>query len=107
MQQSDIDHHCNRTKQTLQSVHMPTEAALSRNVNCKLESHINDVCNLYDNVADALTSAGAHLKKVAKDIHQGKPGWNGHVADLYTAAREAFFYYGRTLVKISKIQYLN
>ncbi len=90
MQQSDIDHYCNRTEQTLQTVHVPTEAALCRNVNCKLESHINDICNLYDNVADVLTSAGAHLKKVVKGIHKGKPGWNEHVADLHTAAREAF-----------------
>ncbi len=75
-------------------------------VNCKLESHINDICNLYDNVADTLTSAGVHLKKVAKGIHKGKPGWNEHVADLHTAASEAFLY-GKTLVKISRVQYLN
>ncbi len=62
MQQTDIDHYCTRTEQNLQTVHVPTEAALCRNANCKLESHINDLCKLYDNVVETLILAGAPLE---------------------------------------------
>jgi len=89
LQKADIDNYYNCTEQLLQSVPVPIEATLCRNANCNLESHINDICKLYDNVVDALTLAGASLKKVAKNIHKGKPGWNEHVAELHTAAREA------------------
>jgi hypothetical protein len=91
MPQSVIDNYCMHTEQLLQNDPVPTEAVLCKNVNCKLEYHINGLCKLYDNFVNALTLAGKPLKKVSKlNAYKGKPGWNDHVDELHTAAREAF-----------------
>ena len=44
---------------------------------------------MYDNIVKCLCVASESLYQFKNRVHNIRPGWNEHVADLHSAAREA------------------
>ena len=82
----------NNTDKLLSHIHLPKEAILCKDANCKRVEHKRDLCSMYDNVVSALYDG---VKTFYKTDTQNKkinirPGWNEHVAMYHTEAREAY-----------------
>ena len=50
--------------------------------------HANYVCNTYDGIVKCLCDASESLYHCNNKVHNTRPGWNEHVSELHSAARE-------------------
>ena len=90
LSEADINNYCTSTELLLGSIALPHDALLCRNANCNNDVHKRGLCTMYDNIVQSLNSASEPLYKCKNRVHNIKPGWNEHVAELHTAAREAY-----------------
>ena len=65
------------------------DAFLCRDSNCVNNDHANDVCNTYDDIVKCFCDASESLYHCKNKVHNTRPGWNEHVSELHSAAREA------------------
>ena len=79
----------NITKCELQKVKLPTNMLVCLDVNCKNESHYNDIDTMYRDITSCLAQANVPLLKNDKHF-KCRPGWNDHVKEFHSAAREVF-----------------
>ena len=67
----------------------PSNAFLCDDVNCKNESHIDDLNNFHNAIVNALNLSSSSMFKHEKKL-KSRPGWNEYVEEYHTAARDAF-----------------
>ena len=78
-----------QTEILLNDINVQGESFLCRDPNCVNKDHAVDLCNMYDNIVKCLCVASESLYRCKNRVHNIRPGWNEHVADLHSAAREA------------------
>jgi len=61
---------------------------LCSDTNCQNEQHGRDLCFTYDLIIDVLNASSKGFYNSKKKDHSIKPGWNEHVTELHTAARD-------------------
>lgn len=61
---------------------------MCRDGNCKNSEHRAAISAMYEDIVKVLLESGESLQKV-KAKKKGKPGWNAHVAEFFTKARQA------------------
>lgn len=85
--------YCNLTDIYLSNIHVPKDTLMCNDVNCKNESHVQSLENLYNDLISAMTKSSDECIQqgdaYAKSSHS-RPGWNDHASDLHKAAREFF-----------------
>ena len=52
--------------------------------------HSRDLCSTYDKIVNVLITSSKCFLKGGNKVHHIKPGWNEHVSELHSAARDAF-----------------
>ena len=86
----EVSNYRDTTQVLLNRIELPQDAILCKNVNCNHESHKNDLSYMYNQIVDSLHTASEPLYKFRNRVRNIRPGWNEHVAELHTAARDAF-----------------
>ena len=86
---ADVMSYYGKTDDLLSKVKLPLGAVMCDDVNCKNESHRQDLCAMYDCIVGAVYEASRPYLTKPK-AHNIKPGWNKYVAALHTEAKEAY-----------------
>ena len=61
-----------------------------RDINCSDPAHCLEICNFYNSIIHSLKAAGEQIASShPRCSGQARPGWNEHVADLYSDSRRA------------------
>ena len=88
-----LDQYCNTTDTLLQSIDIPYDALSCRNARCSSEIHRRQLDRFYNDVVDCLTTSSRHLETSSRRHRASRPGWNAHVAEAHSAARDAFLFW--------------
>ena len=73
----------------LSKIHVSADAFKCHDVNCKDQSHLDDIESLYNSITDALiTSEHKVFKPGSVNKYKIRPGWNDIASDLYNSSRE-------------------
>ena len=79
------------TEHLLSKIKFQSESFVCSDVNCKHQSHLNDIEKLYNDITNALkTSELKVFKTNKKKKFDVRPGWNEFASDLYERSREYF-----------------
>ena len=89
--EADVIKYRHRSQSNLSNVNVRSEALLCKDPNCKNTDHTSQLDSFYNDIIRALNVSSEFLcKKRSKPRgFNVRPGWNEHVAELHTAAREA------------------
>ena len=71
------------------------DALLCRDSNCVNKDHANYLCNAYNEIVKCLCDASESLYQCKNKVHNSRPGWNEHVSELHSAAREPWVEAGK------------
>lgn len=84
------NNYCRDTDLLLNDINVHADGAfLCRDSKCINNDHANDLCSTYDKIVKCLSDASNSLYQCKNRVHNTRPGWNEHVAELHSAAREA------------------
>ena len=86
----DILFYYGRTEALLNNVSLPHDAVLCTDFNCSDLTHRKALCAMYDAIVKILYEASSSYVTRTSRKSTGKPGWNKHVLEHFTAAKEAF-----------------
>ncbi len=86
----DIKTYTNITEELLADIRLSHKLLLCDDVNCTDSSHMNDIDLLYNDIIDALQSAGKSFVQQKRCSFKQIPGWNELCSELHNNAREAF-----------------
>ena len=86
----DVMLYFGRTDGLLQDVYLPRDVILCSNVNCKDSSHCNDLCTMYNSIAEAVYEASRPFFTQSKKRQSIKPGWNKYVSAYHAEAKNAY-----------------
>ena len=79
------------SKHKLSNVSFDHQAVACRDPNCNDTSHLNSIDKLYNDITVALEAATAEsLPTKSKGNSHNIPGWNQHIKDYHSIARDAF-----------------
>lgn len=76
------------TDTLLSNIYLPKEAVMCRDGNCNNSDHKSVISSMYEDIVKMLFESCKPLQR-SKSKKKVRPGWNDHVADVYTRAREA------------------
>ena len=85
---NDITNYCSYTDVSLSKIRLHAESFACTDLNCKHETHKNNIGNLYHDITKSLIDSGEKIASSKNNKSMHRPGWNDHVADLYEASRE-------------------
>ena len=85
---NDITNYCSYTDVSLSKIKLHAESFACTDLNCKHETHKNNIGNLYHDITKSLIDSSEKIASSKNNNSMHRPGWNDHVADLYEASRE-------------------
>lgn len=80
--------YCYDSGYLLSQVPTPRDALLCVDAECSDPTHKNDLCDYYSAVLQCLSTAADSLPR--RVTNYSRPGWNAHVDELHSSARDAF-----------------
>ena len=91
MTREALESYTNMTSILLDKVHVNLSLLRCTNINCKDLGHRAALDDLYNDIIASLCYASdTCLAKYTTHVFNPVPGWNDHVSDLHSIAREAF-----------------
>jgi exonuclease III len=86
----DTEKYTADTDYYLSEISVPVESMLCSDPNCDIPSHLCEIDEFYDCIVNALTVASDCLVTDSHGNYKHVPGWNDHVKDLHSVARDAY-----------------
>ena len=83
------NNYCSQTELLFNDINVQVDAFLCKDPNCVNNAHATELCNVYDSIVECLCIASESLYQCKNRVQNIRPGWNEHVAELHSAAREA------------------
>ena len=85
-----LNKYYNSTCEALAKLEIPVSALHCRNLECKDESHRQELNTFYNNILESLKEADTHLSSPKNDNYTQKPGWTEYVSELYNYSKSCY-----------------